>query len=518
MSADTILKPGRNCCSIAEVTKTGLLVDGREYYRAFYYAAKAAKSYILISGWQFDTNVILLRGKDAQAAGEEAPLLSFLNNLCEQNSELRIFILAWDFSMLYSLDREWFQEWYFNWTTNERLKFSFDSCDSYDASHHQKFVVIDGKIAFVGGLDLCSGRWDERDHRADNPLRVNADQSSYRSFHDLQSGHVGPVAQKLAELFKARWKVVAYEELDLPSEPRETPSDFELTIPIAANNTAISRTQTGTSCAGEPIREIRRLFLDAIEAAEHLIYIENQYFSSEALFQALLQRMTDSTRPHLEIVLMIAKDAEAVLEQLSIAIAQDRVIQRLKEVAVGTGHSLGIYHPTSVGADGAELPTYIHSKLLLVDDRFLSVGSANMNNRSMGYDTELNVSWEGSAREAELVESIREARVNLLAEHTGLGSEACSELRRVEGLVKYLDGLVDSGSSRLRYHPMRSVSEEYQWLTSLLPDGLPFDSELSADPETVHEGISVKEDSFFTKGITCLKKWLQNLGQTSTLW
>jgi phosphatidylserine/phosphatidylglycerophosphate/cardiolipin synthase-like enzyme len=509
-----ILKRGTNCWEISEVSKTGLLVDGRDYYRAFYRTAKTAKSYILLSGWQFDSDVALLRGEDAKAAGEEGSLLSFLNHLCEENTALRIFILAWDFSFLYSLDREWFQEWHFNWTTNERLKFCFDRCDSFDACHHQKFVVIDGKIAFVGGLDLCSGRWDERDHRVENPLRVNADQSSYRSFHDVQSCHTGPVAHTLAELFKTRWKVVAGEELDLPCEPRDTPAELEVTVPIVAKDVAVSRTQAPTSCGGEPVREIRRLLLDAIDGAEHLIYVENQYFSSDALFRALLKRMTDRSRSHLEIVLIIAKDAEAFLEQLSIGIAQARVIRQLMEVAATNHHCLGVYYPASVGANGEELPTYIHSKLFLVDDRFLSVGSANMNNRSMGYDTELNVSWEGLP-DSETSRSIQQVRVNLLAEHTGRDEEMCADLCRVKGLVSYLNRLADGGPSRLRRHTVRSISEEYQWITSLLPHGLPFDSEGSADTESVYETISIKKDSFFTTGVTRLKNWFQNPGQIS---
>ncbi|HEU4343025.1 MAG TPA: phospholipase D-like domain-containing protein [Candidatus Binatia bacterium] len=507
-----ILRPGINCWDIGEVSKTGLLVDGRDYYRAFYRAAKTAKSYILLSGWQFDSDVALLRGEDAKATGEEASLLSFLNHLCEQNTALRIFILAWDFSFLYSLDREWFQEWHFNWTTNERLKFCFDRCDSFDACHHQKFAVIDGKIAFLGGLDLCSGRWDERDHRADNPLRVNADRSSYRSFHDVQSGHLGAIAHKLAELFKTRWEIVGGEELNLPCEPREAPDDLELTIPIVAQEVAVSRTQAPTSCGGEPVREIRRLLLDAIEGAEHLIYVENQYFSSDALFRALLKRMTDRSRSHLEIVLIIAKDAEAFLEQLSIGIAQSRVIQQLMAAAAANDHCLGVYYPASAAANGEELPTYIHSKLFLVDDRFLSVGSANMNNRSMGYDTELNVSWEGLLDSA-TSRSIQQVRANLLAEHTGLDQPMHGELCRVQGLVSYLDGLADGGASRLRRHPVRSIAEEYQWITSLLPDGLPFDSEGSADPESVYETISIKKDSFFTTGLIRLKNWFQNPGR-----
>ncbi|HWO42421.1 MAG TPA: phospholipase D-like domain-containing protein [Candidatus Eisenbacteria bacterium] len=507
-----IIRPGRNCWKVVDVSTTGLLIDGRDYYRAFYRAAKKARSYILISGWQFDSNVALLRGEDAKAAGEEPTLLSFLNDLCVQNSALRIFILAWDFSVIYSLDREWFQEWYINWTTNERLRFCFDRCEAFDACHHQKFVVIDGSLAFVGGLDLCSSRWDDRDHRVDNPLRVNADGTAYRSFHDLQSAHAGSIAPALTELFRTRWKIASGEDLDLAENPPEASVDIDLTVPIKANKVAISRTQSPTGCGGEPVWEIRRLFLDAIDAAEKLIYIENQYFSSAALFRALKERMTDPRRSRLEIVLIIAKDAEAFLEQLSIGIAQTKAIRSLKEIARATGHALGIYHPASVNG-GDELPTYIHSKLLLVDDRFLSVGSANMNNRSMGYDTELNVSWDAFDA-PDVVAAIREARVDLLAEHCGLAAAARGDLERTQGLVDFLNRLADDGSSRLRHHPTRSLSEDYQWITSILPDGLPFDSEGPPDPEMFYEGMSVKEDSFFTRGVTSLKTWLKSFGAT----
>ena len=503
----SILKNGHNCWKISPVTQTGLLIDGRDYYRAFYHAARSAERYIAISGWQFDSNVALLRGPDAQAAGEEAPLLSFLNGLCEHNPELRVFILAWDFSFVYSLDREWFLQWYVQWMTHESLKFSFDRAAVYDGSHHQKFVVIDGKIAFVGGLDLCSSRWDERDHRVENPLRVNADGSPYRSFHDLQSYHVGPVARELTGLFKARWKIANGEDPDLPAEPRDGAAELTATLPLAAEEVAISRTQHCAVCGGDKtFREIRQLFLDAIDAAEHLIYIENQYFSSEALYNGLLRRLADKKRSPLEIVLIIAKDAEGLLEQLSIGIAQNRIIQRLQQIARENGHHLGIYYPASTAADGAELPTYIHSKCLLVDDRFLSLGSANMNNRSMGYDTELNVSWEAMQDDHELARSIANARVDVLAEHTGQTDDKGRQgLNRVHGLVEHLDQLADSSATRLRHHPLESISEEYQWVTTVLPDGLPFDSERS---EEAYEKMSNRDDSLFSRGVTSLKSWL----------
>jgi len=507
-ASHSLLAPGRNCWRVGSVSQTGLLVDGCDYYRAFYQAAKAAERYILISGWQFDSGTALVRGAEAEQAQDKVHLIDFLNELCERKPALCIYMLAWNYSMIYSLDREWFQDWYFNQNTNERLKFCYDSGESFDASHHQKFVVIDGTLGFVGGIDLCDSRWDERDHRPDNPLRVNSNGSAYRTFHDLQSYHVGPVVQQLAELFKQRWQTVCGDRLELPQAERQPRGRlFDASLPLAAQQVAISRTEVCRSRSStKPILEIRQLFIDAIDAAERLIYIENQYCSSEALSDALVERMRQHRRRRLQIVMLIAKDADGLLEQLSISIVQSQIISRLRQVAAETGHSFGIYYPASMAADGTEVPTYIHSKLLSVDDRFLSIGSANMNNRSMGYDTELNVAWD-DVPGSTLSRSIRAARANLLAEHTGLGSEAFDRLGAAEGLVDYLNGLADSGKTRLRHHPIRSASEEYRWLTTIFPKGLPFDSEIAR--EATDKPSDRAKDSFLTKSLTSLSRLLR---------
>lgn len=497
----SILTAGRNCWRIARAEASGLLIDGRDYYRAFYHAASAAERYILMSGWQFDSNVALLRGADTEDGQGPYDLLDFLNTLCERNPNLTIYMLAWDHSMLYSLDREWFQDWYFNWSTNERLTFCFDRASAFDASHHQKFVVIDGVLAFVGGLDLCASRWDERDHRSENPLRRDSNGAGYRTFHDLQSYHTGPVARLLAQHFQQRWQKVCGKALDLPAVQGSRAVTVQPTVDIGAAHVAISRTEVDTANGSKPIREIRQLFLDAIDAAERSIFIENQYCSSEALASALVERMQQRRRPRLQIVLVLAKDAEAFLEQLSIGIAQSRILRRLRDTAAQTGHDFGIYYPASAGAGDQEVPTYIHSKLLSVDDRFLSVGSANMNNRSMGYDTELNIAWDDLPGSV-LSERIRDARIELLAEHCGVEGAARERLGAFEGLVDYLNRLADSGQSRLRHHPARSASEEQRWLTTFLPDGLPFDAEITGAAETT-PGI----------GTTRLTRGLNSLGR-----
>ena len=67
----SIINIGATCWDVASAEQTGLLIDARDYYRAFYHAARAAKRYVLISGWQFDSDVRLLRGEDAEDAGDD---------------------------------------------------------------------------------------------------------------------------------------------------------------------------------------------------------------------------------------------------------------------------------------------------------------------------------------------------------------------------------------------------------------------------------------------------------------
>ena len=154
------------------------------------------------------------------------------------------------------------------------------------------------------------------------------------------------------------------------------------------------------------------------------------------------------------------------------------------------------------------MPVYIHSKLLLVDDGFLSVGSANMNNRSMGLDTELNVSWQARPAETATSRSLRDIRVSLLAEHTGLSGKRAVELARTSGLVEVLDQLADDPGSRLRRHPLLTDSAGNEtWIESLFPDGLPLDPEGPILGEDSYEPMPNGRDSLFPRGIN----WLTSL-------
>lgn len=468
-----ILEHGRNYWCEADASRVGILVDGDDYYRAFYQACQRATRYILLAGWQFDTEACLLRGKEAEGAPLPVTLLAYLDALCQRNPELRVYVLAWDFHAVFALEREWMQAWRFRWLTSDRLEFLFDSHHVEGGAHHQKFVVVDGQLSFLGGLDLCDHRWDDRKHHDPNPLRVSRG-APHRPFHDVQAYVASTgIGAKLTELFQARWRATGGGPLQL-AEPTGSLGDYEpaAATPLAARRVALSRVDPFGMPEGVPgCREITDLTLDAINAARRLIYVETQYFSSQELGDALAARLKVADGGPLDVVLVLNEHAETVKEEIAVGLAQAKVIKELREAVVGSPNRLGIYFTVPCTDPGVEPrhATYIHSKLLVVDDCFMTVGSANFTNRSTCVDTELNIAVEVRGDDDELIRSIRSARRSLLAEHLGV-----PDLEQTEGLVAELDERANQRDGRLRQHPSPTASEQ-DILNVIDPMVLPFD-------------------------------------------
>ena len=202
------------------MSESAVIVNARAYYRAFYWSALAAERYLWIAGWQFDSEVELLRGEDARDAPLPVKFLAFLDALCVRRPELQIQILAWDYSLVYALEREWMQALKFKVGTPDAVRFEFDVHPRPGGSHHQKFVVVNGVLGFAGSLDICDARWDDRGHQPNDPLRVNVGGDPVHPNHEVQAAITGPAALALAELFRARWRRACGEELALPPPTR----------------------------------------------------------------------------------------------------------------------------------------------------------------------------------------------------------------------------------------------------------------------------------------------------------
>jgi hypothetical protein len=230
------------------------------------------------------------------------------------------------------------------------------------------------------------------------------------------------------------------------------------TVRIGPADVGLSRTAARTLVPDQPqIEEIALLHVDAIATAQRSIYIESQYFGARAVHQALVQRLRQRGE-RLDVAIVCPRELHSFTERMAMQDAQDAMFRDVIAAAAEGGHDLGIYHVMSRSEDrqGGDKTTYIHSKVMIVDDRFVTVGSANLNNRSLGLDTELNVSWEvlDAQRDRALARAIRRARVTLLAEHAGL--RAKDELRPLYAprYVRYLDRLAAAGSARLCRHPV----------------------------------------------------------------
>jgi phospholipase D1/2 len=506
-----ILRPGRNCMEISDTDGSGLCIDARDYYKAFYEAAKQARHYILLAGWQFDTRGKLLWGADEAREKGPVGLLAFLMDLCNTNKDLHVLILSWDFSALYALEREWFQDILFsNWGQNDRIHFRFDSSHAMGASHHRKVAVIDGAVAFVGGMDLCEARWDDRKHLADNPYRVGPTGHPYPPVHDVQGFVRGKAAARITQLFCEWWSDSGGGVPVLPEYTGNYPVDVPLTLDLRRRQVAISRTETRSIIpTREPIFEIRQLYLDAIQAAEDMIYIENQYFSSRAVYDALADRLRQPGRNRLTIVIILPREAHALLEKVSIIRTQAWILESLVELATRTGHQIGIFATLPGGYRTETEQTYIHAKLLIVDDRFLMVGSANTNNRGMGLDTEINLSWEANGDDKELEGSIRNARVSLLSEHIGAGRRLRHMVRRTDRLAWLLNGIAGKKRTRLRFNDPRN-DESAADRIGRIEDAWPLDPERPPVEEGIYEMISQEPDGFLASSLVTISNLIGN--------
>lgn len=444
-----VLTP-KNTWRAHEDAESGLLVDGRDYYAAFYSAARRAKRSILLLGWQFDSDVQLVRGGDVPHGASQADLelLTFLDRLCRARPELETRVLAWDYSVWFALEREMLQKIVFDVATCSRFQFHWDASVPWPGSHHQKVAIIDGRLAFFGSQDICQERWDDSAHLPDNPLRTCRGEP-YKPYHEVQLAVNGPVARSLLDLFVERWYRATGERLD-PSSliADEEPSAPLVTLPMPRARLALARTM-----AGEEAQEIKDQYVRAIRTAERFIYCETQYVTSCAIRDALVERMRDRKRPKLDIVFMLPFKPERFKEEVTVGLPQADTLSELARTAAENGHRLGIYNVAGRRADGTEEHVYIHSKLMVVDDAFMTIGSANLMNRSMTLDSELNASWEAREGERGLESAIRRARVRLLLEHLGEAADV-RLVTRGEGLVERLDRVVTEGRGRLRAHPV----------------------------------------------------------------
>ncbi len=406
------LKPGRNCWRHVRAERAALIVDAADYFRIARAAMLKAREEILLVGWDVDTRVRL--DKEKGPSGAPVALGPLLSWIAKRRPRLRIYILAWDEGLISVPGRGTTFFRMMRWWADRQISIKWDSTHPLDASHHQKMLVIDDALAFCGGIDITGERWDTRDHRDEEPGRKSPfTRRSYEPWHDATLAMDGDAARALGELARKRWKAATTDDELAAPKGGNDPWPEELLPAFRKVDVSIARTR-GHEAENSEVREIEALFVDLIGAAERFVYVETQYFASRIIAEAIAKRLAEPIGP--EFVVVNPKKAEGWLDEEVMSPARALLMRSISER--DPFGRFRIYTPVTE----AGLDIYVHAKIMIVDDIVLRVGSANINNRSMGLDSECDVMIDGRGRE-DVQETIARLRCGLMAEHLGREAE-----------------------------------------------------------------------------------------------
>jgi phosphatidylserine/phosphatidylglycerophosphate/cardiolipin synthase-like enzyme len=433
MSDDRLLIPGRTCWRVTRAGQFACVIDAADYFHHIKSAMLRAQHRIMLIGWDLDARMTFERGSKMLPGPNQ--LGAFLYWMLWKRPELEVYLLKSNLRLLPAFDGIWYgltPVSVVNQISSRRMHFAIDGARPTGAVHHQKIAVIDDAVAFCGGLDLTVDRWDTRAHEQQNRGRRTVGRS-YGPRHDVAAAVDGDAARALGEQACQRWEKATGRSVQ-PVDAKHIAWPRKLQPTLRDVDVGIARTLPQLDDRDE-VREVEALNLEAIAAARHTIYLENQYLASRRLVDALATRLSEEDGP--EIVIVLPRRGNNTLERGTMDGARHRLIRLLW--AADEHHRLGVYYPVTEGGT----PIYVHSKVMVVDDRLLRIGSSNLNNRSMGFDSECDVAIEAETDSTdgdEVRRQITWVRDQLVSEHLGVSGDEFGEGRSLINTVEELRG------------------------------------------------------------------------------
>ena len=437
LQSSSILIPGKTVWRRCKAGRLAILNDAAAYFAALREALLLATRQVYIIGWDIHSQTRFVGPSGQADDGYPEELGGFLKALLLAKPDLRINILIWNFPALYAAEREWNSATKFTSGASERLRFCFDSNLPLGSAQHQKIVVIDGALAFVGGLDLTIRRWDTSAHEVHDPLRIDPDGKPYPPFHDVQCMVDGEAAVSVAEIAEGRWRAAGCSvERTIEVVGERWPAS----VPAQSRGMTVGIARTEIVTANAPgVQEVALLFEASINAADRFIYIENQFTSAADIARLLAQRMVEV--PQLRVLIVTPKLHSSWFESQAMQSGRGGFIGQF--VAAGVMDRVRFLYPSA--RDGqSDAAVMVHSKVMIVDDRILRVGSANLNNRSMGADTECDLAFEATSEAQQ--QYIARLRRQLIGHFCGVDER---EIANSEAdLFGYLDSLAEGEAAK----------------------------------------------------------------------
>jgi phosphatidylserine/phosphatidylglycerophosphate/cardiolipin synthase-like enzyme len=367
--------------AVREGNDVQVLIDGVEALSAMAEAIRGAREYVHIGGWHASPDFKLTR---------EAGSPDLRDLLADVAERVQVRVLLWAGPPLpvFEPTRKAVRAARDEFVRDSSVQCALDSRERTMHCHHEKIVVIDGTTAFVGGIDLTALQGDRHDHPVHPPRGP-------LGWHDAAVRIHGPAVADVGRHFAQRWTEVAAERL-APPDPPPPAGDVELQV---------LRTVPEKTYTFAPKGEFTILdaYLRALRTAEAFIYLENQFLWSPEVVDVLVHRLEHPPDDDFRVLVLLPTNPNNGRDTTR------GQIGRLLDADAGAGRLLA----TTISANGGDQSSavYVHAKIGIIDDRWLTIGSGNLNEHSLFNDTEMNVLTCDP-------EVARSTRLRLWAEHT----------------------------------------------------------------------------------------------------
>ncbi|HET7353927.1 MAG TPA: phospholipase D family protein [Gaiellaceae bacterium] len=358
-------------------------IDGSTALPRIADAIRSARSHVHLSGWHFDPSFRLEEG---------GPTLREL--LADAAGRVDVRVLAWAGAPLplFHPDRREVRRARDDLVRGTRISMGLDAKERPFHCHHEKLVIVDDETAFVGGIDLTALGGDRLDS-ADHPRRDGL------GWHDSAVRLEGPIVADVARHFAMRWRATGADgNVSAPATPAEVGDGLEAQL-----------VRTVPERLYDPCRHgewsILESYLRALLAAERFIYLESQFLWSPEVCFVLAEKLRRPPSHDFRVIVVLParpnNGTDDSRGQVGLLIHAD------KEAGEDTPRFLActLYQPGPGGN-----PVYVHSKAAVIDDTWVTIGSANLNEHSLFNDTEVNVVVRDPAY-------AREVRLRLWQEH-----------------------------------------------------------------------------------------------------
>ncbi|HEY7259619.1 MAG TPA: phosphatidylserine/phosphatidylglycerophosphate/cardiolipin synthase family protein [Gaiellales bacterium] len=361
-----------------------LLIDGHEALGAMVEEIRGARSHVHLTGWFMSPDFVL------QESSEPVVLRTLLAEAADR-VDVRVLLWAGAPAPVFRPSRRTVRRVRDQLRAAGPIRCELDACERPLHCHHEKTIVIDDRVAFVGGIDLTNLSGDRRDTSA-HPPRARL------GWHDAAARVEGPAVADVARHFALRWEAVTHERVP-EAEPRPSAGSSTVQFVRTIPEHIYAACRQGSF-------GILESYMRTLRAARRLVYIESQYLWSPEIVDVLAEKLRHPPDERFRLVLVLPRKPKGGGDDTRGALAE------LIEADDGAGRVLACCLNARSGP--AADPIYVHAKLAVVDDTRLIVGSANLNDHSLLNDTEACIVTD----DANLA---RSTRLRLWAEHLERG-------------------------------------------------------------------------------------------------